>query len=111
MITKPKNKKENSDRWEEELFINRVIQGDYVLLIGSQNILSYNCDEFLKAEGNSTRFLLNRTLSEINKNYRINTSDYNSFTELSYFINDIDEYVLRWFLLEIEIVRCTRFLT
>lgn len=94
MITKPKNKKENSDRWEEELFINRVIQGDYVLLIGSQNILSYNCDEFLKAEGNSTRFLLNRTISEINKNYRINTSDYNSFTELSYFINDIDEYVL-----------------
>lgn len=94
MITKPKNKKENYDRWDENLFINRVVQGEYILLIGNQDLLSYDYEEFSNAQGDSNTFLLNRTISEINKSHKIDSQIYNSFTELSYFINDIEEYVL-----------------
>lgn len=93
-ITKPKDRKENNDKWNEKLFINRAIQEDYVLLLGSEGLLSCNNENFSSVQGNSNVFLLERTIDEINKYHNIDSDRYNSFTELSYFIKGVDEYLL-----------------
>lgn len=93
--TKPRRSTANTG-WDETRFIERIVHGDYVLLVGSDVVLSLNKPDIAHAAGDSSRYLLKEVISNINdtEELNINSESILSFSHLSSIVRNVDTHIL-----------------